>query len=96
MPSELQELVAERHDVHSVWSVAFNGACAADVAAVQLPGLYEKVMGELRETHAHRQPPPLGMRPVHRLGTMHQVVDDGEAGWRRDYFDIVEEHRGQS
>jgi hypothetical protein len=94
VPEELNELVAERVDVHSIWSVAFNGACTADPSALQLTGLYERVMGELRATHAHRDPPPLGMRPVHRLGTMHQVVDEGEAGWRRDYPEIVKEHRG--
>jgi hypothetical protein len=93
VPDELKELVAERVDVHSIWSVAFNGACSSEPSARLLAGLYERVMGELRATHAHRDPPPLGMRPVHRLGTMHQVVDDGEAGWRRDYIEIAKEHR---
>jgi hypothetical protein len=93
IPEELNELVAERVDVHSIWSVAFNGACSADPLAQNLTGIYERVMDELRATHAHRDPPPLGMRPVHRLGTMHQVVDDGEAGWRRDYLEIAKAHR---
>lgn len=96
IPEELSELIAERIDVHSIWSVAFNGACSAASSTQQLVGLYERVMGELRATHAHRDPPPLGMRPVHRLGTMHQVVDDGEAGWRRDYVEIVRMHRDVS
>jgi hypothetical protein len=96
VPEEVRELVAERVDVHSVWSVLFNGACGADPAAVQLVGLYEGVMRELRETHAYRDPPPLGMRPLHRLGTMHQVVDDGEAGWRSDYPEIARNHRGKT
>jgi len=96
VPEELRELIAERVDVHSIWSVAFNGACSSARDLTELSGLYERVMRELRETHALRDPPPLGMRPVHRLGTMHQVVDDGEAGWRRDYLEIAREHGGES
>lgn len=93
--TELAELVGERLDVHSVWSTAFNGACAGAVTETrELPGLYETVFRELRTTL--RTPPPLGMRAIHRLGTMHQVVDDGEAGWRRDYPEIAKEHRGDS
>jgi hypothetical protein len=93
VPSEVAELIAERVDVHSVWSAAFNGACATSAeTSPALLGLYDGVMQQLRSSYAQRQPPPLGMRPVHRLGTMHQVVDDGEAGWRRDYLDIAKEH----
>jgi len=93
VPDEMRELVAERMDVHSIWSVAFNSACGNDPSAVLLPALYDRVMTELRATHAARNPPPLGMRPVHRLGTMHQVVDTGEAGWRRDFDEITKVHR---
>jgi hypothetical protein len=96
VPDEVAELVAEHADVHSLWELDYNDACTGTPDGDELPGLYGKVMRVLRDTHAQRKKPPLGMRVVHRHGAMHQVVENGAAGWTRGFREIASSHRNGS
>ena len=80
---EVDALGTIRSEAHSLWSQEYNDACAKDDNADLLPELYGAVMRALRALHLARGPTQLRLSFVHRFGTMHQVVESGEAGWVR-------------
>jgi len=89
---ELQELETCFAEVHSIWEVEFNGKCAEHPGVEALPGLYPKVLGEISQLHKSTKKGALPMGLLHRLGTMHHVVEDGAAGWVRDFRSIASAH----
>jgi hypothetical protein len=90
--AELQELATCFAEVHSIWEVQFNGKCAEHPTDETLPGLYPRVMGEISQMHNTKSRGVIPMGLLHRLGTMHHVVDDGTAGWTRGFRSIAATH----
>ena len=82
-----------RSETRSLWSQEYNDACEKNARADSLPGLHGAVMRAIRALHLAQGLTPLRLSVVHRSGTMHQVVEDGEAGWVREFRAVVERHR---
>jgi hypothetical protein len=90
---EVAGLQTVRSETRSLWSQEYNDARDTNVGAQTLTGLHGTVMRAIRALHLAQGPTPLRLNVVHRFGTMHQVVEDGEAGWVRDFRAVVERHR---
>jgi hypothetical protein len=90
---EVTGLHTVRSETRSLWSQEYNDACEKNARADSLPGLHGAVMRAIRDLHLAQGPTPLRLNVVHRFGTMHQVVEDGEAGWVREFRAVVERHR---
>jgi hypothetical protein len=93
VPEHVLRLGTVRSEVRSLWSLEYNGACSANPDSDLLPELHPKVMRSIRDYHNAQPDPPLRMSVVHRLGTMHQVVEGGDAGWVRNFRALAEGHR---
>lgn len=92
LDQELECLRTIRSEAHSLWSHEFTDACEMTDAG-HLPGLHGAVMRALREIHHGQGPTQLRLSVVHRFGTMHQIAEDGEAGWVRYFRDVARKHR---
>jgi hypothetical protein len=90
---ELAELRRLRENLYAMWDTRFNGACAI-ATDDRLPGLHGAVMTSIEGAHdaVLRTSLPAGL--VHKLGVMHQIVDEGRAGWVR-YFEEVARRYGR-
>jgi hypothetical protein len=89
----IDALRAERADLRSIWEDRYNQTCAASARDL-LPELHPDVMAAIEHRHDSGRPEVLPMHLIHRKGAMHQVVEDGSAGWVRGFRDIAEAHRG--
>jgi len=86
-------------DTEAIWASRYNEECSTTPSAHSLlPRLHPAVMQAIEQRHnaelASPVTPPVRMALVHRQGAMHQVVESGQAGWRRDFADIARDHRG--
>jgi hypothetical protein len=91
----IDALRAERADLRSIWEDRYNKTCAAiDPKHDLLPDLHPDVVEAIEHRHDGAGVGVLPMHLIHRKGAMHQVVEDGRAGWVRDYRSVVEAHRG--
>jgi len=86
-------LQAERADLRSMWEDRYNRACETCAGSL-LPELHGEVMEAIERRHDGASVQVLPMHLVHRKGAMHQVVEEGRAGWVRDFRAIAEAHRG--
>ena len=94
--AEMQELESCLAEVHTVWELGFNLKCEQNPTGNPLPELYPDVMNEIKQMHFARGRGRIPMGLVHRLGTMHHVVDRGEAGWVRDFRALAAHHSAAS
>lgn len=92
--AELKELETCLAEAQSIWEVRFNDKCEEHPSSNGLPGLYSSVMTAITELHRGKPRGELPMGLVHRLGTMHHVVDGGEAGWVREFRAVAAAHAG--
>ncbi|HEV3166811.1 MAG TPA: hypothetical protein VGZ22_22480 [Isosphaeraceae bacterium] len=90
--AELQELESCLAEVHSLWEIGFNQKCEENPSGNLLPGLYPSVMRDIHGIHLSKPQGKIPMGLVHRLGTMHHVVDKGDAGWVRDFRALAALH----
>jgi hypothetical protein len=93
VPEHMLSLQAERADLRSMWEDRYNRACAT-CDGPRLPELHAEVMQAIERRHDGASVQILPMHLVHRKGSMHQVVEDGLAGWVRDFRALAEAHRG--
>jgi hypothetical protein len=90
--TEKNSLTTVEAEVRAIWETEF-GAADHDPETGVDRGLVAKVMAEIRANHASSPAtlPPMGF--VHHMGTMHRVVENGEAGWVAHFRKIAEEYR---
>ncbi|WP_146069607.1 serine/threonine protein kinase [Arthrobacter sp. B0490] len=88
---EISALSTWRVRVSSTWSTAFNTACQMS-ADRRFPQLYSEVLGGIETSHA-QEAASLRAHVLHGVGLLHQAVDNGRAGWVRDWRDVAEVHR---
>jgi hypothetical protein len=84
----LEELHLE---IHNIWENKFNSAllCADD--AGRIPGLVDQV---LQGAAMCSNPEGLQLRPAHRKGAVHRLVENARAGWVRHWREIAEGYSG--
>ncbi|MFS4095233.1 serine/threonine protein kinase [Streptomyces sp. AF1A] len=90
VPEEISALVDSRAVIASLWSQRFNSALQVHPGR-QPPGLYERVMDAVREHHP-ALPKVISCGLIHAFGLVHQRVNDGRAGWVRDFQQIAKQH----
>lgn len=80
--------------LRSAWSLCYNDLCQRE-SGRQLPGLFGSVMKAVNDHHAS-VPRFLRATPVHGNGLIHHEVDNGGAGWVRDWADVAATHTQRS
>lgn len=88
---EVSALSTWRVRVSSTWSTAFNTACQMSTER-RFPQLYGEVLVGIETGHS-QEAASLRAHVVHGFGLLHQAVDNGRAGWVRDWRDVAEAHR---
>jgi hypothetical protein len=90
--SEKNSLTTVEAEVRAIWETEF-GAADHDPDTGVDKKIVAKVMAEIRANHASSPMtlPPMGF--VHHMGTMHRVVENGDAGWVAHFRAIAEEYR---
>lgn len=91
---EIAALSTWRVRVSSTWSTAFNTACQMSTDR-RFPQLYSEVIGGIETSHA-QEAASLRAHVLHGVGLLHQAVDNGRAGWVRDWRDVAIVHRAQT
>jgi hypothetical protein len=91
--SEIVALSTWRVRVSSTWSTAFNTACQISTER-QLPTLYGGVVASIEAGHS-QEAADLRAHVLHGVGLLHQAVDNGRAGWVRDWRDVAKAHRAR-
>lgn len=89
--SEVSALSTWRVRVSSTWSTAFNTACQLSEER-RFPLLYSGVVAGIETGHTE-EATSLRAHVLHGVGLLHQAVDNGRAGWVRDWRDVADEHR---
>ncbi|QJT03185.1 serine/threonine protein kinase [Streptomyces asoensis] len=87
---EVEALSRSKAELGSLWAQRFNVACQANPDG-PLVDLYVNVMDAVRDHHP-KLPASIRSGLVHTFGMVHQRVNDGRAGWARDYRDVAREH----
>ncbi|GAA1015607.1 hypothetical protein Aple_009330 [Acrocarpospora pleiomorpha] len=90
IPDEVAALNDSRAVLASLWAQRFNTAVQSNSGRL-LPGLYERVMDAVRDYHPS-MPSFLKCGLIHAYGVVHQRVNDGRAGWVRNYKEIANLH----
>lgn len=77
-------------DVQDLWETEFNGRVGTCQADGRMEGFIDAVL-----SGAAAMPDPHGvtLRPAHRKGIAHRVVEDGKAGWVKQWRDVLDEFR---
>jgi hypothetical protein len=91
-PTELQTLETLEAEIHAIWESRFAGA-SMDPETGKDHHFHSGVMETIR-SHFSTDPkslPPMSV--VHHFGTMHRVVENGEAGWVAHFRKIAEGYR---
>lgn len=89
--SEVSALSTWRVRVSSTWSTAFNTACQMSPNR-RFPQLYGEVLGAIETGHS-QEAASLRAHVLHGHGLLHQAVDNGHAGWVRDWREVANIHR---
>lgn len=80
-------------DIHSVWETNFNTHLATAAPDGRMPGLLPAVMSEAA---SRPDPDHLRLRPAHKQGAAHRVVEAEKAGWIRQWRNIIGQHRADN
>jgi hypothetical protein len=89
---EERTIRALQAETRALWETRFNAAQMDGEG--KDPELHPAVMRDIRDTYAlaPRSVPRLGL--VHRFGSIHQVVEEGQAGWVKHFRQIARDHGG--
>lgn len=91
-PTETATLQSLEAEIHAIWEARF-GAAKPDPNTGIDPELHVAVMDAIRLAHAASPATLPPMSPVHKMGTMHLIVNNGEAGWVSHFRKIAETYR---
>lgn len=84
----LQEL---HLDIQSLWEVRFNSALPLADINGRMAGLIDRVLKDAADC---TDPEGLRLRPAHRRGVVHRLVENVQAGWVRHWRTVAESHEG--
>jgi hypothetical protein len=82
----LQELDLE---LHGVWSDHYNSKAPLASYEGRMTDLVKDVM---RDAAQCVDPPGLALRPAHRRGMVHRIVEDARAGWVTHWREVASNH----
>ena len=90
VPEEVAQLVAADAAVNSLWEHRYNDACSRESGRL-LPGLHADVMADIRSERSSLMP-IITTSLIHTCGLVHRVVEEGRAGWVRDWRNIAAQY----
>lgn len=90
VPEEVEALSRSKSELGSIWAQRFNASCQKNQSG-PLVDLYIDVMDAVRGHHPNL-PNVIQSGLIHAFGMVHQRVNDGRAGWSRDYRDVAATH----
>jgi hypothetical protein len=76
-------------EVHNIWEQRFNKALTTADTDGRMVGLVEEVV---REAGGIADPAGVTLRPAHRRGVAHRLVEDARAGWVTHWRDVAAAH----
>jgi hypothetical protein len=76
-------------ELHAVWEQHFNDAHPTADAEGRMPGLVRDVLASAAATS---DPPPLNLRPAHRKGMVHRLVEASRAGWVSHWQELAADY----
>lgn len=76
-------------DVQQVWSHGFAAESVNAGADGRMPALHRRV---LDDAGARPDPTGLTLRPVHKMGAVHRLVEDARAGWVTHWRNVAAAH----
>jgi hypothetical protein len=86
--------LAELHlEVQGLWEARFNAGLPLSDERGRIAGLVNQV---LQDAAACPDPEGLRLRPAHRRGVAHRLVENARAGWVRHWREIAGSHVGPS
>jgi hypothetical protein len=80
-------------EIHSLWEAGFNARVDQADGDGKIAGLIEATLSEAAN---HPDPEGLRLRPAHRKGIAHRLVEDARAGWVRHWREVATNHTGPS
>lgn len=84
------QAMTELHlEVHNIWEQRFNTAMSTADADGRMAGLVEAV---IKEAGAVADPAGVKLRPAHRRGVAHRLVEDARAGWVTHWREVATAH----
>lgn len=89
---QLEGLRELQYELHALWEQHFNAAQPDADEVGRLEGLIERVLALAAGTP---DPQELQLRPAHRRGLVHRLVDEARAGWVLHWRDIAASHDAQ-
>lgn len=92
LPGEVGALTEAEMEVHGIWEQAYNTKSLTASKDGRMVGLVEEVNNQVA-----RMPnaPELRLRPAHRRGLVHRLVDAARAGWVTHWRGIAAVHHGR-
>jgi len=91
-PTEAGTLQALEAEIHAIWEARFGAAQPNPGTGID-PDLHVSVMDAIREAHAASPATLPPMSAVHKMGSMHLIVNNGDAGWVTHFREIAEAYR---
>lgn len=89
LPGEVGALVEAEMEAHGIWEQTYNAKSVTASEDGRMVGLVEEVNNQVA-----RMPnsPELRLRPAHRRGLVHRLVDAARAGWVIPWRNIAAAH----
>lgn len=78
-------------NVHEIWERHFNNEAPTATSDGRMSRLHDLV---LDAAGTCEDPPGINLRPAHRKGTAHRLVEEAKAGWVTHWKEIAETHAG--
>lgn len=89
-----RDAVDELHlEIRFLWEQHFNRHSPTADAAGRMIGLVDDVLSGAAQV---TDPAPLKLRPAHRRGVAHRLVEIAQAGWVVHWRDVAETHRAMA
>jgi len=76
-------------EVHEIWEKHFNSESSSAPPDGRMPHLVDLVT---HEAAACADPPGLFLRPAHKKGTAHRLVENNRAGWVTNWREVAKDH----
>jgi hypothetical protein len=78
-------------EILTIWELMFNSGVAHADGQGRIAGLVDGVLSKAGDCP---DPSGLMLRPSHRRGVAHRLVEDARAGWVRHWREVAASHRG--
>lgn len=93
VPTQVSALIEAELEAHGIWERSYNTKSGLASEDGRIVGMVEDVNNGVANMAST---PELRLRPAHRRGLVHRLVEAARAGWVTHWRDIAAGHRGTS